>query len=462
MWITDVLVGCRPPPAGDGPSPQPSSETAAHSAVALPHHTGVGHSGGIEPGAPGCTGQPAGCVYITGDEPGDYFGSPLTIADVDGDGRVELVVAEPAPNGGPVRTGVHVLTTLQGGVAWDLPGAHYTSDNYLGLRTLVLARDHRMYLSGNVGDCDGPVFPAVASGNPTDMDLVGCLREGGPVLAPQDMTTCVVGGAPATCLSAFLQPTDPLGVFSGAVHVFPAPWTGDVHLADALARYDGGFGDTVQPLTGVGDLTGDGVPDLVVGAHTAGRVAIVHDAPLGVHSLWDITDTTLRGEVSGGMFGAALRVGDLDGDGTMDLFVGASREERIYGFRGPIRPGDHPASSATWVFEVDAGQALGSRVAIGDFDGDGRPDAAVGGVAGTGEPGWVAVFLAPPPGRVHPADADVLLGSGIGVEDGVGGELAAGDLDGDGRADLAVGAFLDPVFGRGTGSVLVFPGGGVP
>ncbi len=44
------------------------------------------------------------------------------------------------------------------------------------------------------------------------------------MVAPQDMTTCVVGGAPATCLSAFLQPTDPPSVFSGrAVHVFPAP-----------------------------------------------------------------------------------------------------------------------------------------------------------------------------------------------------------------------------------------------
>lgn len=461
MWITDVLVGCRPHPAGDGPSPQPSSESAAHSAVAPHHHTGADHTGGVGPGAPGCTGQPAGCVYITGDEPGDYFGSPLTIADVDGDGRVELVVAEPAPNGGPVRTGVHVLTTLQGGVAWNLPGAHYTSNNDLGLFTFVLARDHLMYLSGEVGDCVGPVFPGVASGNLTDEDLVGCLREGGPVLAPQDMTTCVVGGAPATCLSAFLQPTDPPGVFSGAVHVFPAPLTGDVHLADALARYDGDLDDTVEYLTGLGDLSGDGVPDLVVGAHRSGRVAIVHDAPLGVHSLWDVTDTTLHGEVSGGLFGVALTVGDLDGDGATDLFVGAAREARIYGFRGPIGPGDHPASSATWTFEADAGQALGERVAIGDFDGDGRPDAAVVGGAGA-EPGWVAVYLAPPPGRVHPSSAAVLLGSGIGVDDGIGQEIAAGDLDGDGRADLAVGAFLDPVFGRGTGSVLVFPGGGVP
>ncbi len=119
---------CCPPPEGVDPTPEHSPETAAHSAVALPHHTGADHTGVVGPGAPGCTGQPAGCVYITGDEPGDYFGSPLTIADVDGDGRVELVVAEPAPNRGPQRTGVHVSTTLQGGVAWRLPGAHYTSD----------------------------------------------------------------------------------------------------------------------------------------------------------------------------------------------------------------------------------------------------------------------------------------------------------------------------------------------
>ncbi len=36
-----------------------------------------------------------------------------------------------------------------------------------------------MYLSGDVNDCVGPLFPGVTSGSPTDADLVGCLPEGG-------------------------------------------------------------------------------------------------------------------------------------------------------------------------------------------------------------------------------------------------------------------------------------------
>jgi hypothetical protein len=184
-----------------------------------------------------------------------------------------------------------------------------------------------------------------------------------------------------------------------------------------------------------------------------------------VHDLWDVADITITGEAVGGHLGeATLEAGDLDGDGFDDLLLGACCVQpggKVYGFRGPLLAGDRLVTSADWTFSGVPDATLSGSSTIGDFDGDGRPDLAVGGYSAI-RPGAAYVFLAPPPGTYGPADAAVALASGVGVIDGFGAELDAGDLDGDGRDDLAVGAPLDPVLGRLTGSLLLFPGGGVP
>ena len=99
-------------------------------------------------------------------------------------------------------------------------------------------------------------------------------------------------------------------------------------------------GDRFGRTLAIGDIDGDGANDLVVGAPgeesrgeaDAGMVGIIYGQPGGPSA----TSRTQRpgqallgAEEAGDSFGASLCVGDTDGDGRDDLFVGAPNEDRL-------------------------------------------------------------------------------------------------------------------------------------
>jgi hypothetical protein len=164
--------------------------------------------------------------------------------------------------------------------------------------------------------------------------------------------------------------------------------------------------------------------------------------------------------------GRALAAGDFDGDGFIDLALGAPRESIapvaeagsvtvLYGGAAGLAG----AGSQVWDLNGPAGQTastgdqLGSSLAAADFDDDGFADLAIGiphrnvfTPEATVEPraGAVLVLYGSAAGLVEPGAQYLRQGAGgiVGAleeDDFFGESMASGDFDGDGFADLAIG-----------------------
>jgi len=222
----------------------------------------------------------------------------------------------------------------------------------------------------------------------------------------------------------------------------------------------GGFGRSV---TGIGDVTGDHVPDLVIGAerfsqpdqslYQMGSALVLSGADLS--PVCQLVDPNAERDDYLGWSTAGI--GDVNADGVPDIAVGARQDSAGSGYRGSVSifsgadcsflrkcadPVGPPGSNYAYL-----GQSL---AATGDLDGDGVPDFAAGvpraDPAGVVDAGAVLIFSG--------ADCSVQrrLTDPLGAPGAsLGVSLAAtGDISGDGAGDLLVGA------SGGNGAALVF------
>ena len=184
----------------------------------------------------------------------------------------------------------------------------------------------------------------------------------------------------------------------------------------------------------------------------------------------------------GDYFGAQLAIGDFDGDGFGDVVAAAPHEDlgrkadagQIQVFPGG-RNGIRTAGDATIhlgtrqvVGASRAGDRFGSALAVGDFDGDGFDDLGVGvpgkAIGEADNAGVVVVLYGDARGLSGRGSArfgqDTVAEAVPGAGDRFGQSLTAGDFNGDGIDDLAVGAPGDAEPGADwAGSVTVIYGG---
>ncbi|MFO0803383.1 MAG: Ig-like domain-containing protein [Gemmataceae bacterium] len=185
----------------------------------------------------------------------------------------------------------------------------------------------------------------------------------------------------------------------------------------------------------VGDVDGDGTDDLIVGAGRGGSARVRVFSGVDGTPLQDFLagDETNRG-------GATVAAADFDGDGKADLVVGAVKngQEVIQILRG------YDGQSLRTIQPFGA-SIEGVNVAAGDFDGDGTPDVVIG--AGFGGGPRLTV--------VSGKTGDVLLNTFAYESTFRGGlQVAAGDLDGDGKVEIVTAA------GPGGGPrIIAFQGG---
>lgn len=188
-------------------------------------------------------------------------------------------------------------------------------------------------------------------------------------------------------------------------------------LVRALTPFVGFAGEV---RVAVGDVTGDGVPDVVVGAGPGAgpHVKVFDSATLQEVRSFYAFDPAFRGGVS-------VAAGDVTGDGTADLVVGS-------GFGAShVKVFDGATGAEVRSFLAFPGFAGGVTVAAGDLDGDGIADLLVG--AGPGAAPHVKAFG----GRT----GEVLLSLFAFDPAFTGGvNVGGGDLDGNGRAEVVVGA----------------------
>ncbi|MFE0672339.1 FG-GAP-like repeat-containing protein [Streptomyces sp. NPDC058867] len=351
----------------------------------------------------------------------DRFGSSVTATDLDGDGFTDLVVGSSGEAVGTLD-GAGSLTVLWGG-AGGLSGG-----------TVVKGTSYRENLGAmlTAGDFDQDGHQDLATGS-----------------------TVSYG---------------PFGRSTGAARTE----TMDL-LGEHADEYTQGWNPWDNPALSTGDVNGDGISD-VVGVVSTGSGEIADHGPRVVRRFAGGRDglqpgTTLKDARTGELLdgGTDVAVGDLDRDGYADIVLGQSDAQDRPGVRdvnevgggveivrggasGPDTAGPRVLlhqDSAGVPGTAEKGDGFGTTVTLGDVNGDGRPDLAIGvpreDVGTLTDAGLVTVLLGGAHGlttsgaRSFTQDTASVPGTAE-KGDAFGTAVHLADTTGDGRAELFTGA----------------------
>jgi hypothetical protein len=411
--------------------------------------------------------------------------SGIAKGDFNGDGFADLaagVPGEDTPNDVSNSGAVNVIYGSGGGLTTSttvvpaVPAPQFWSQNATGVPGISEAGD-AFGSALAAGDFNGDGYSDLAIGIPGD-DVDG--EDAGAVIVIYGSRNGLTATDPSVPAARFLD-----------LRSATSPY-GDLRFLRAGARLG-------SSLTW-GDFNGDGVGDLAMGAPRAdvgvSCYPYVCDVADEAGLVWVLSGRTDSGLnlvsnsvcfglveyvgfdvklLSGNQFGKVLTSGDFDRDGFFDLVVGAPTSA---GLLGPGRnAGRNGRVTVIFASSVgpncdgyldliagpEDGDQFGYALAAGDFNGDGWTDLAVGAPGRSKQSGigWVFDMGAV---EIYQVDEYYCSGQLCHMEtweqddifsqesesgDQFGTALAAGDFNGDGRADLAIGVPLEDVVVNG-------------
>jgi hypothetical protein len=423
-------------------------------------HLMFGTTGTFDPAATTVTAVHRGSH---GSRPGpaaaDRLGQTVVCGDFDGDGYADLAAGAPGEAVGP-DAGAGAVHVVYGSAAGLTASEQVWHRDSPGVLKPAEAGD-AFGAALAVGDFDGDGFDDLAVGAPGTK--VG-LHEGAGSLT-------VLYGSPEGVSARDLVLTQGMTPMPGA------------------PQLDDGFGSA---LAG-GDIDGDGYDDLVIGTPyeflprrgDVGTIDVVYGTAAGlnkntVERFHQASRGILEDPEVHAAFGAALTIGDVDGDGYADVVVGipaktvngrddAGQAHIIFGGAGGLSRRDVVVQQGGGLAgTAQPGDGFGSSLVLGDFDKNGTLDIAVGvpgqTVGGKSEAGAVhviyndtdAIGIADTIWHRNSAGVPHTAISG----DAFAASLAVTDIDRDGADDLIVGVPFDNIPGAvDAGTLSIFHGG---
>jgi hypothetical protein len=236
----------------------------------------------------------------------------------------------------------------------------------------------------------------------------------------------------------------------GRAYLYLGSAGGPGPTADWIAESDQTNAAFGRAVSTAGDVNGDGYADVLVGADAydggeteEGRAYVYHGSASGLAA---VAAWTADSDQYLAYLGSSVSTaGDVNGDGYADVIVGAywydngeGNEGRAYVYHGSAAG---LSTTADWTAESNqSGTHFGWSVATaGDVNGDGYADVIVGAAFYVGD-GRAYVYHGSPGGLSTTADWITEIDQ---AQDGFGGSVStAGDVNGDGYSDVIVGAVL--------------------
>jgi len=324
----------------------------------------------------------------------------ISIGDLNGDGRPDWVVANNSSNTVSVLRNVSSPTPPTIASFAPTSGPVGTSVTITGTNFNPVGSNDFVYF--------GAVKATATSASPTSLTVTVPTSATSAPLTVTDTTTHLTAYSSVPFLVTFL--------------------TGKVIGANAFAaRVD--FAATGPEGIAMGDLDGDGKPDLVVANATANTISVFRNT--GTSGSFTSGSFAAKVDFAVGTTPEGVLLADLDGDGKLDIIVTNQASNTVSILQNTSTMGTITTGSFAAKVDFTTG-TLPWGIAVADIDGDGKPDLLV--VNQTGNSFSVL--------RNTSATGGFTTASFASKVDFTTGtkpyELALGDLDGDGRPDVAV------------------------